>query len=369
MSKSRSSIFSTWSSTAHKDVVPHSHSNSHHHQAQSPSSTFSPSSTTSSPLTSTGPNSPSLCLSLSDPFSCAINLPEPYRPSQAGHVSVVSPTLATDTPHTYTYHSPHAQAHGYAQTQIKSGHGQYGYGNPSTKSLVSGTEHTPKITVASPSTGTIHYLFPDLAPGSARSRVDTSTYSGSGVASEQGGEAASRLDPSAARSIARSIFKRQSRSVSDIKGLSKSIEAKSRPRVVESFYIPNSQLPAGSRPDPLKPSKGIVSGSSSTSVNTTTTSSTVRNANEKHPLSMRTLRRQPSMADLTAGRKRGEALKEAMRQREKENGATKDVASKRHSGAWKSLGSRRESDSWRDLVNSMNRDEVSTLVWLDCEWC
>jgi hypothetical protein len=376
MSKSRSSIFSTWSTTSH----PVSKGSISTTTTSPTSQLFSPSSTNSSPSPSTGPNSPSLCLSLSDPFSCSINLPEPYRPSQTqsgfGYPhgsSTYSPDSHSQSkhPHTYTYHSPHA-LHSQVQSKQKASttttQTRYGYPNPTTTSLVSGTEHTPKIVVASPSTGTIHYLFPDLAPGSARVGTDTSPTSGAGGARSKGSgdkEKGSRLDPSAAKTIARNIFKRQSRSTSDLR----SIGAKPPPRVIESFYIPNPQLPPGSRPDPLKPTQRIPSGSSSTSTSTTTiatgTSSastsgtTAVSRNEKHPLSMRTLRRQPSMADLTVGRKRGEAFKESLKENARENGGTRDVSSKRHSGAWKSLGSRRESDSWRELVNSMTRDEVS----------
>ena len=70
------------------------------------------------------------------------------------------------------------------------------------------------------------------------------------------------------------------------------------------------------------------------------------------------------MADLTAGRRRGEALREAM----KENGDRAGIMerdpkiTKRQSAIWKTLDNRRESDTWRDLVNSMTRDQVSCIM-------
>ena len=320
-SKSRTSIFSTWT---HKEEKS---------KDRSPITPFSPSSTTSSPLPSTVPNSP-----LSDPFSCSIALPEPYRPS----LSHVSPTFETH-PSSSRYHS-----HSHSGLQQKT----------STTKLVNGTEKTPKIVVASPSTGTIHYLFPDLS-------VPPRSASVSEASQEKRG---SRLDPSSAKTIAKSIFKRQSKSVSDIKALARLSEGETdgsssttRPKVVESFYIPYSKLSPGSRPDPLRPAKRVVSG---TSTACSTTSKEAKDGHEKHPLSMRTLRRRPSMADLTAGRRRGEALREAM----KENGDRAGFMerdpkiTKRQSAIWKTLDNRRESDTWRDLVNSMTRDQVSCII-------
>jgi hypothetical protein len=68
------------------------------------------------------------------------------------------------------------------------------------------------------------------------------------------------------------------------------------------------------------------------------------------------------MADLTAGRRRGEALREAI----KENGdrvvEKESRITKRQSAIWKTMDSRRDSDTWRDLVNSMTRDQVSHCI-------
>jgi hypothetical protein len=64
---------------------------------------------------------------------------------------------------------------------------------------------------------------------------------------------------------------------------------------------------------------------------------------DKISLSMRTLRRQPSMADLTAGRKRGEALREAMKENAEVtamNEREKARIAKRQSGMWGSRHSR-----------------------------
>jgi len=312
-SKSRTSIFSTWT---HKEEKS---------KDRSPITPFSPSSTTSSPLPSTVPNSP-----LTDPFSCSIALPEPYRPS----LSLVSPTFET-----------HPSSSNYNYNYDASG-------SQHTK-LVNGTSQTPKIVVASPSTGTIHYLFPDLSvqlPSTVSSDKDKRT---------------SRLDPSAAKTIARSIFKRQSKSVSDIKTLALETDSegreRSRAKVVESFYIPHSQLPPGSRPDPLRPAKRVVSGASTAGSTTSKETSVTKDGNEKHPLSMRTLRRQPSMADLTIGRRRGEAVKEAMKENVERGTGMERFVTKRQSGIW-NLAERRESDTWRDLVDSMTRDQVSCAL-------
>jgi hypothetical protein len=311
-SKSRTSIFSTWT---HKEEKS---------KDRSPITPFSPSSTTSSPLPSTVPNSP-----LSDPFSCSIALPEPYRPS----LSFVSPTFETH-PSSSNYNYNH-DASGSQQTK-----------------LVNGTAQTPKIVVASPSTGTIHYLFPDL------SVQPQSTASG------EKDKRGSRLDPSAAKTIARSIFKRQSKSVSDLNALSLETDSEGRERskakVVESFYIPHSQLPPGSRPDPLRPAKRVVSGTSTAGSTTSKETSVIKDGNEKHPLSMRTLRRQPSMADLTIGRRRGEGIREAMKENDERGTGMDKVVTKRQSGIW-NLAERRESDTWRDLVDSMTRDQVSCV--------
>lgn len=320
--KSRTSIFATWTSKdREKDQEK---------KDRSPITPFSPSSTTSSPLPSTVPNSP-----LSDPFSCSIALPEPYRPS----LNLVSSTFETHpSSSNYNYnHNYNYDANGSQQTQTK---------------LVNGTEKTPKIVVASPSTGTIQYLFPDLSvqPPSADS----------GDKEKRG----SHLDPSAAKSIARSIFKRQSKSASDIRALALETDSEGRGRsqakVVESFYIPHSQLPPGSRPDPLRPAKRVVSGTSTAGSTTSKETSLTKDGNEKHPLSMRTLRRQPSMADLTIGRRRGEGIREAMKENdERGTGMEREPKlTKRQSGLW-NLGERRESDTWRDLVDSMTRDQVS----------
>ena len=312
-SKSRTSIFSTWT---HKEEKS---------KDRSPITPFSPSSTTSSPLPSTVPNSP-----LTDPFSCSIALPEPYRPS----LSLVSPTFET-----------HPSSSNYNYNYDASG-------SQHTK-LVNGTSQTPKIVVASPSTGTIHYLFPDL-----------SVQPQSTVSPEKD-KRSSRLDPSAAKTIARSIFKRQSKSVSDIKTLALETDSegreRSRAKVVESFYIPHSQLPPGSRPDPLRPAKRVVSGASTAGSTTSKETSVTKDGNEKHPLSMRTLRRQPSMADLTIGRRRGEAVKEAMKENVERGTGMERFVTKRQSGIW-NLAERRESDTWRDLVDSMTRDQVSCAL-------
>jgi hypothetical protein len=329
-SRSRSSIFSTWNN---KDRDKDNEKSGG--KDRSPVIPFSPSSTTSSPLPSTVPNSP-----LSDPFSCSIALPEPYRPS----LSLVSPTFET--------HPSSSRYHSHSHDNNSSGVRQ------NTTKLVNGTEKTPKIVVASPSTGTIHYLFPDLS-------VPPRSASVSEASEEKRG---SRLDPSSAKTIAKSIFKRQSKSVSDIKALARLSEGESedptsttRPRVIESFYIPHSQLSPGSRPDPLRPTKRVVSGASTAG---STTSKEARDGHEKHPLSMRTLRRQPSMTDLTAGRRRGEALREAI----KENGdrivEKEQRITKRQSAICKTMDSRRDSDTWRDLVNSMTRDQVSYGIGL-----
>jgi hypothetical protein len=334
-SRSRTSIFSTWNTLREKDK------DQDISKDRSPITPFSPSSTTSSPLPSTVPNSP-----LSDPFSCSIALPEPYRPS----LSLVSPTFETH-PSSSRYDS-----HSHSYNHVNSNN------NQQTTKLVNGTEKTPKIVVASPSTGTIHYLFPDLS-------VQPQS-SGAGEHKEKRG---SRLDPSAAKSIARSIFKRQSRSVSDIRALAQESDSegreRSRAKVVESFYIPHSQLPPGSRPDPLRPAKRVVSGTSTAGSSTTSKeTSVIKDGNEKHPLSMRTLRRQPSMADLTIGRRRGEGIREAMKENDERGTGTgverEPRLTKRQSGLW-NLGERRESDTWRNLVDSMTRDQVSFCLRTD----
>jgi len=327
-SRSRTSIFSTWT---HKEK-DYDKGNT---KDRSPITPFSPSSTTSSPLPSTVPNSP---LSDSDPFSCSIALPEPYRPS----LSLVSPTFET--------HPSSSRYHNYDNVHV----------NQQTTNLVNGTEKTPKIVVASPSTGTIHYLFPDFSVQPKPSGVEEKEKRGS------------RLDPSAAKSIARSIFKRQSKSASDIRALALESDSKgrdrSRAKVVESFYIPHSQLPPGSRPDPLRPAKRVVSGTSTAGSTTSKETTVIKDGNEKHPLSMRTLRRQPSMADLTIGRKRGEGIREAMKENDvRGSGAEREaMVTKRQSGLW-NLGQRRESDTWRDLVDSMTRDQVSPSLKRDRE--
>jgi hypothetical protein len=68
------------------------------------------------------------------------------------------------------------------------------------------------------------------------------------------------------------------------------------------------------------------------------------------------------MADLTIGRRRGEGIREAMKENDERGTGMEGVVTKRQSGIW-NLAERRESDTWRDLVDSMTRDQVS------CNFC
>jgi hypothetical protein len=63
------------------------------------------------------------------------------------------------------------------------------------------------------------------------------------------------------------------------------------------------------------------------------------------------------MADLTIGRRRGEGIREAMKEND-ERGTGMEREPKLTKRLW-NLGERRESDTWRDLVDSMTRDQVS----------
>lgn len=181
-----------------------------------------------------------------------------------------------------------------------------------------GTSTTPKITLASPSTSTLNL-------------VDDSSF-----------RTRANLDPSTAHKIAKSLAKRQSPSQSHLSE-------------IKQFQGPDS--PEQPKLTPARPARRISHHASQPILSSA--SPPPARKDEKHPLSMRTLRRQPSMADLANARKHKEAGGEAMQR--KASDATRGIGLGRQNEAWKSILSRRESEAWRELVDSRERDLVSCI--------
>lgn len=374
-SRSRTSLFSQWRFDTTKDhqnnpnSSPSGSTSSDHYSPKDQHHILSPSSTSSTPLPSPSPG-----LS-SDPFRYSLALPAPYIPHGTSpatglykhDISAESPYggLAEedtdDQHHTYSYNHtvstspvalPLQQHHQHHQNENLNRYNQNPDAVRSTESLVSGTATTPKITLASPSTTTIHhYLFPDPDE-----------------------KAKSNLDPSAARKIAKDRDNSKRSSQAQVGSSTKEEREKTKEeeeRLIErkkiESYFPN---PPTSRP--LGPTKRIVSASSS-SLRTIVLQdlddhdSPVARKDEKHPLSMRTLRRQPSMADLNNNRKKLEVNTTGPGHQSRfqsgrvisENipggGLSKQTES------WRSTLSTKESEAWRALVGGRDRDLVCHL--------
>lgn len=372
-SRSRTSLFSQWRfdtsiNTTHNDKSINLSSPSTSDSYSPRETTFSPSTTTSTPFAS-----PSSYLS-SDPFRYSLALPAPYTSTSTSpyyHEALSgndSPYggIAEDDEDDHQQH----HAHNRKQNQVQ-GHSQClrtdpsGYQaqdqnryspNPnavkSTESLVSGTATTPKITLASPSTTTIHhYLFPDPAE-----------------------KTQSNLDPSAARKIARSISKRQLASARE----EREETAEEEERLVERKRL-ESAFPDPPKEKPLRPARRVVSPSNLNIILNTaeseedSKSGSVVRKDEKHPLSMRTLRRQPSMADLGNQNKKlalGEPIELQSDTRPgREVSDNKPVGqSKQVAAGWKGTLKRRESEAWRELVGSSGWDTVSVVTDTTREW-
>ena len=103
-----------------------------------------------------------------------------------------------------------------------------------------------------------------------------------------------------------------------------------------------------------------------------TAASPVVRKDEKHPLSMRTLRRQPSMADLGNQNKRlGLALGDPIELRQdKGSGDIKgrvisenkgNNQNRQVSNGWKGCLRRRKSEAWRELIGHQGWDTVSLV--------
>lgn len=251
--------------------------------------------------------------------------------SPAPVVNTPSPDLDTDPfrssldsisiPYTRSNRHQPAQSHGQSESAF-SVSDEVSVDQNTTR-LVRGTATTPKITLASPSTTSFQFL--DHPPQSRDK---------------------SGLDPTAAKKIARSILKNKAREAELVVN---------QEREQFSDFGHSYSTPA----TPAKEARRTVS-----------TSDLRERRSSQHPLSMRTLRRQPSLVDLHTHRTKADLVNVTTGSQESHhvplatrhsNDFSKVCHPKRQEQAWKNILARRESEAWRKLVDSKDRDSVSRM--------
>lgn len=194
------------------------------------------------------------------------------------------------------------------------------------------TATTPKITLASPSTTSFHFL--DYPP----------------LPKDRSG-----LDPTAAKRIAKSILKNKAKEAELVLERQRQrAHEHSSTRQQGPTYVSTSDPP-----DVAREARRTVS-----------TSDLRGQRKSNHPLSMRTLRRQPSLVDLHTHRTKADLIQgnggedqpqPVQAASRKAPDLSKACHPKRQEHAWKNILGRRESEAWRQLVDSKDRNSVSAL--------